>query len=222
MKARCIGTVTVMGMLLLLFTLTGAYAQTASPTGNDGAMMPPPPHDGDGAMVPPPPPGGKAGWQHKGKISKKDMGELNLTPEQQKKIKEQRKEQGSAMKSLRESLKAKHEELRAEIDKEKSDKAKIEGITADLKKLEDQRIDQEIKGILQTKETLTPEQFKKLSDMREKREEEKRGGKGKGQGHKRGHGDDGDSDEQGEKAAHCAAPQAQSTPAAAPTVTGSN
>jgi len=204
MIARCIGTVTVLGIVLLLFTLAGACAQPASPPGSDETMM----------SSPTPPTGDEGGW-HKGKGFGKQMKELNLTPEQQQKFKAQRKEQGSAMKSLRESLKAKHEELRAEMDKEKTDTTKIESITADLKKLEAQRIDQEVKGILQMKGTLTPEQFKKLDAMREEGKGERHGGKGKGQGHKRGHGDEGE-----DTATPCATSQAQPSSAAAPTATG--
>jgi Spy/CpxP family protein refolding chaperone len=149
------------------------------------SAQPPFPRDDDGAMMPPPPRGGH-GW-HKGKGFGKHLKELNLTSEQQQKIDAQRKEQRSVMKGLRESLKAKHDELRAEMDKENTDKAKAESIGAELKKLEGQRIDQEIKGILQMKETLTPEQFKKLGDMREKRE----GGRGGKHGRKgKGHGRD--------------------------------
>jgi periplasmic protein CpxP/Spy len=201
MRARCIGTVTVLGMVLLLLTLAGACAQPASPPGSDEAMMPPPP------------PGGEGGW-HKGKGFGKQLKELNLTPEQKEKIEAQRKEQKSAMKNLRESLKAKHEELRAEMDKEKTDKAKIESITAELKKLEAQRIDQDVKGILQMKETLTPEQFKKLGAMREEGKGEKHGRKGKGKGHKHGH----DGDEHWEKKP---APAAVQSPQATPGTGGS-
>ncbi|MEI6633026.1 MAG: Spy/CpxP family protein refolding chaperone [Chlamydiota bacterium] len=215
MRARCIGAVTVLGMALLLLTLTGACAQPASTPGSDEAMMPPP-RDGDGAtMSSPPPPPGDEGGGRKGKGLGKHLKELDLTPEQQQKMKAQRKEQGIAMKSIRDALKAKHEELRAEIDKEKSDKAKIESITAELKKLEAQRIDQDVKGILQMKESLTPEQFKKLSAMREAGKGERRGGKGKGKGQRRGRGDDGEDTE-----APCATPQALTTPAAAPTTAG--
>jgi Spy/CpxP family protein refolding chaperone len=195
MRAKCIGTVTVLGVVLLLLTLAGYATAAAPPPGGDEAMMPPPP----------PPPGG---W-HKGEGLGKHLKELNLTPEQQQKIKAQRKVQGSAMRSLRDALKAKHEELRSELDRENSDKAKIESITADLKKLESQRIDQEVKGILQMKETLTPEQFKKLSAMREEDKGEKHGRKGKGKEHWRGHGRDDGGDGAGKPSAPVATPQAQ-------------
>ena len=92
------------------------------------------------------------------------------------------------MKKVRESIRAKREELRDELDKEQTDPAKIEAITSELKKLEGDRVDQEVKGILGMKETLTPEQFKKL------RSREHRGGrherKGEWRGPRRGRGDD--------------------------------
>lgn len=150
----------------LVLMLAAALAQTPPP--------PPGPPHGDGEM-----PGEREFGKH--------LKELDLTAEQTAKINAQRKEQKSAMKSIRESLMAKRNELRDELDKEKTDKAKIESITSELKRLEAQRIDQKVNGILQIKATLTPEQFKKLGSMREKHR-----GKmfGPGRGHRRGHGDE--------------------------------
>jgi len=115
-----------------------------------------------------------------GKKFDKQLKELNLTPEQKTKIDAQRAAQREAMEKIHDSIKAKRHELRAEMDKVATDKAKIDAIAADLKNLEGQRIDREINGILQMKEALTPEQFKKLGAMREKRKHGRHGW-----GHKR-------------------------------------
>lgn len=223
MRTKFIGMAAVMGMAVLILTLAGGCAQTATssggvermapppPPGDDAEIMPPPPPDGGEEMMPPPPPppGFEGGKRH-GKGFKRMAEELNLTPEQREKFKALRKDQGAAMKKLRESIRAKREELRVEMDNEKTDKAKIDGITADLKKLEGERVDQEVKGILQMKETLTPEQFKKLGAMHEEMRERR-----PGKGHKRGHGGGEEKD-----APPHAAPRTRSVPAGASTAPG--
>ncbi len=176
MKARLIGTVLSIAAVLPLATAT-AYTQPPPPPEKDAPAVAP--AAGEGTM-PPPPPGAGGGWKMGRRLGRHQLKDLDLTAEQQEKIDAQRKEQRAAMRAMRDALKAKHEELRAEIDKEKSDPAKIEGIAAELKKLEAQRIDQEVKGILRMKETLTPEQFQKLGSMREERRGGRRGRMGKG------------------------------------------
>ncbi|MCX6356885.1 MAG: Spy/CpxP family protein refolding chaperone [Candidatus Aureabacteria bacterium] len=183
MRTRFIGTLAVPAAGALLLSAAAVFAQTPCPAGADG------------------------GW-HKGKGCGKQLEQLNLTPEQKQKLDAQRKEKKSAMKGLEESLKAKRGELREEMDKEKTDKAKIESIGADLKRIEAQRIDQEISGILQMKEILTPEQFKKMSAMREEHKGGKHGKKWKGHTH---------GDDEGDTAAPVATPQ--STTIAPPTGT---
>ena len=176
MKARLIGTLLSIAAVLPLAAAT-AYTQPVPPPEKDAPAVAP----ATGEETPPlPPPEKEGGWRMGRRLGRQQLKELNLTAEQQEKIDAQRKEQKAVMRVVRDALKAKHEELRAEIDKEKSDPAKIEGIAAELKKLEAQRIDQEVKGILRVKETLTPEQFKKLSLMREERRAGRRGRMGRG------------------------------------------
>lgn len=102
-----------------------------------------------------------------GKGFYKGLKKLNLTAEQRSKLNTQRAAQRDAMKAIRQSIASKRRELRAEIDKETTDRARIDSIAAELKNLECRRIDQRIKGILQMKELLTPEQFKQLHALRE-------------------------------------------------------
>lgn len=173
MKAKCPGSAAAWAALLLLAVALGGAQAATSPASVEKMATPQP---------------GGGGEMRHGKRPGKMMKELDLTPEQNEKFKAQRKEQSAAMKKVRESIRAKREELRDELDKEQTDPAKIEAITSELKKLEGDRVDQEVKGILGMKETLTPEQFKKL------RSREHRGGRherpGEWRGPRRGRGHD--------------------------------
>lgn len=142
MKVRFAGAIVALGMGALLLSLSDACAQTPSPTG-------------------------AAGEEQKGGSSREYLAELNLTPAQMEKLNAQRQANKSAVRELQQALKTKRRELRNEQDKQNPDKDKIESITSELKSLEAQRIDQRVRIILQMKETLTPEQFKKLSALEE-------------------------------------------------------
>jgi Spy/CpxP family protein refolding chaperone len=150
MRTRCAGILLASWACVALFSVAVACAQTPSASGE-----------------------GEFGC--KGKKFEKHLKELNLTPEQKTQLDTQRAAQREAMETIRQSIETKHQELRAEIDKETTEKAKIDSIAVELKNLEAQRIDQEIKGNLRMKEVLTPDQFKKLNAIREKRKEGKHG-----------------------------------------------
>ncbi|MCX6339836.1 MAG: periplasmic heavy metal sensor [Candidatus Aureabacteria bacterium] len=164
MRARFKGAYAVLGVGALLLVLVTARAQTPCPMGG-------------------------AGQEHKEGRFKERLTELNLTPAQMEQLNTQRQANKSAMRELQQALKTKRRELREELDKQKPDKGKLESITSELKRLEAQRIDQRVKNILQMKETLTPEQFKKMSSLKEERRGEKHGQQ-RGKGHWRGHGDE--------------------------------
>ena len=138
MSARFRGAYAVLGVGALLLVLATARAQAPCPTGG-------------------------AGEEQKGGRFKEHLKELNLTPAQTEQLNTQRQANKSAMRELQRALKAKRGELREEFDKQTPDKGKLESITSELKRLEAQRIDQRVKNILQMKEMLTPEQFKKMS-----------------------------------------------------------
>lgn len=123
----------------------------------------------------PPAPLGEGEFWGRGKGFEKCLKKLNLTAEQKSKLDTQRAAQRDAMKTIRQSIASKRQDLRAEMDKDATDKAKIDGIAAELKNLEGRRVDQQIKGILQMKEVLTPEQFKQLSALREGKKGRKHG-----------------------------------------------
>jgi Spy/CpxP family protein refolding chaperone len=112
----------------------------------------------------------KTGQSSKGDIIK----ELNLTQEQQQQITEQRGREKEQYLQLRQQIKATQQEITDELDKDITDKTKIEKLVAQMKELYGRRIQHRVEGILALKRILTPEQFRTLN---EKTKRFKRGGR---------------------------------------------
>lgn len=106
--------------------------------------------------------------------------DLDLTGEQRDKIKAHREESKTKMQGIREAMKAKRLELKAEFDKTTPDDAKVAAIVSELKKLSGQMIEMRVESIRSLKEILTPEQFKSMSDKMEKKKGRWHKGKGEG------------------------------------------
>ena len=113
--------------------------------------------------------------------------DLNATPEQREALKAHRQENKAAMQAVHEQMKAKRDELRAEIGKPTVDMAKVESIKSDLKALDARLVDQRVDSILSLKKILTPEQFQKMHDKMEQRKG-MRGGERMGKGNGKHHG----------------------------------
>ena len=92
------------------------------------------------------------------------VNELNLNPGQQDQIAKQKSSQKDESQKIKAQLKEKREELRSELDKESSDKVRIDAIISDMKELIAQRIQQRVESILTLKKVLSPEQFKALNE----------------------------------------------------------
>ena len=90
---------------------------------------------------------------------------LNLTPEQQEKIKAHKEENVVKTNSLRDQMKNKREELRVEMKNPNMDLAKVQSLTNDVKNLIGQLIDLKVDGVVFLKQTLTPEQFVKFQEI---------------------------------------------------------
>jgi Spy/CpxP family protein refolding chaperone len=110
-------------------------------------------------------------WQHKGKRHQemdfsKIGKDLNLSPEQENKLKENREAHRGQMKSLYTQIKAKREEIRTELEKEQFDENKIRQIHTELKGLRSQAEDMRLNAILEVRKILTAEQFAKFSELR--------------------------------------------------------
>lgn len=91
--------------------------------------------------------------------------ELKLTPEQQKKLEENRKAQREEITKLRMAIKEKQQKLQEELKNPVVTKAAVEPIVNEIKSLQAQLIDHRISGIFAVKEILTPEQFAKFQQM---------------------------------------------------------
>lgn len=92
---------------------------------------------------------------------------LNLTPEQDKLLKEAKSAHRAEMESLKQAMGAKHKELQAEIAKPGVTKQQLEPIANQIKALQSQMVDRRIDGILNIKHILSPEQFQKLESLKE-------------------------------------------------------
>jgi Spy/CpxP family protein refolding chaperone len=100
--------------------------------------------------------------------------ELNLSPEQQQRIAAQKAKEKEGSAVLREQMKNLRDELGKELEKEVTDKGKVDALVAQMKELTGKRMENKIEGILSLKEILTPEQFKALNEKTRKSEGEKR------------------------------------------------
>ena len=109
---------------------------------------------------------GKEG--HREKMFEGLVEELGITPEQQAEIKKERSDHKATGKELRKQLRAKHQELKTELEKNTTDAGKINTLVAEIKTLMGTKLEQRVKSVLFMKETLTPEQFTKLREKKEK------------------------------------------------------
>ncbi|MBK7207976.1 MAG: periplasmic heavy metal sensor [Elusimicrobia bacterium] len=142
------------GMLLTgLFLLAGA-GLFAEPMGDDG------PGFGSG-------PRGDEG-KTEGRFEEMNK-ELGLTKEQAEKLRAHRRSQRETNQALWKQMEEKREALRAELEKPKVDSGKAKSINEELKALHNKMAEQRLAGVLQVREILTAEQFKKLREIGEKR-----------------------------------------------------
>ena len=90
---------------------------------------------------------------------------LNLTPEQEHKLQENRKAQRQELAGLMEAIREKQEKLQSELKDPKATRAKLQPLIAEIKSLQVRLIDQRINGIFAVKEILTAEQFAKFQEL---------------------------------------------------------
>ncbi|MBN2483927.1 MAG: periplasmic heavy metal sensor [Candidatus Omnitrophica bacterium] len=111
-------------------------------------------------------------------------GELGLSEEQAEQLRAQKENRRQVQQRLRESMRNVHQALAEELAKEKPDQGKIDSITQDMKKLNSQMIDDRVKSIIDTRNILTPEQYRqfqqKASQMKERKMHPRKGGRMKG------------------------------------------
>jgi Spy/CpxP family protein refolding chaperone len=123
---------------------------------------------------------GAGKWQHEGKMHHEmdfsKMGkDLNLSPEQENKLKENREAHRAQMESLYSQIKTKREEIRTELGKAEFDENKIRQIHAELKDLRSQAEDMRLNAIIEVRKILTVEQFNKFNELRKQFKKERWG-----------------------------------------------
>ena len=92
--------------------------------------------------------------------------ELGLTPEQQEKMKKFHEENRARMEALREKMKTGRTALREALDADVLDKGKVAQLSAELNKIFAEMSEMRVQMALVARETLTPEQFKKMKVLR--------------------------------------------------------
>jgi len=110
-----------------------------------------------------------------GRLKEGIYKELNLTPEQQKKLEENRKAQREKTSQLHTAMRGKEKELQQALKDPAITRAKVEPFVNEIKSLQAQLIDQRISGIFAVKEILTPEQIARFNQLMEKRKEGRKG-----------------------------------------------
>ena len=110
-----------------------------------------------------------------GRFKENIYQELNLTPEQQKKLEENRQAQREKTSQLRTAMKEKEKQLQQTLKDPAVTRANVEPVVNEIKSLQAQLIDQRVSGIFAVKEILTPEQVIKFNQLMEKRKEDKKG-----------------------------------------------
>ena len=94
---------------------------------------------------------------------------LNLTSEQQEKLRDNRKKQEEQISRLSNQLKEKRQILQQELKKSSVTKESLAPVITELKSLQAQLIDIRIEGILAVKQLLTPEQFEQFQQIMDER-----------------------------------------------------
>jgi Spy/CpxP family protein refolding chaperone len=99
-----------------------------------------------------------------GMMEEKMAKELNLTADQQAKLKANKEAKAGNMKALHEAMKANREKFKEALKQPGVTKASMEPIVAETKSLQAQMVDQRVDSILAVKGILTQEQFEKFQN----------------------------------------------------------
>lgn len=117
----------------------------------------------------------KVGKPDGGRFKESIYKELNLTPEQQKTLEANRKAQYERTSQIRATMMEKEKQLQQTLKDPAVTRAKVEPLVSEIKSLQAQLIDQRVNGIFAVKEILSPEQISKLTQLMEKRKENRKG-----------------------------------------------
>lgn len=112
--------------------------------------------------------------KHREEMMDNLIKELYLTPEQQEPIKKQRSEHRKKNRELKDEVSAKRLELKQELEKQTTNKKRIDSIVAERKIFMGNQLKQRVEGILSIREILIPEQFNKFQQRRKSSGENQR------------------------------------------------
>lgn len=116
-----------------------------------------------------------------GKDKQEKFTELGLSQEQQEKVKQARKNHREKAQTLRQSLKAKHNQLKSILEDPASSPASAKAVTAEINKVQAELLGLRVESVFALKEVLSPKQHQKLKAMhKQRRARMKEGVKNKG------------------------------------------
>ena len=124
--------------------------------------------------------GGKKGEHFQSLIDK-----LDVTDEQKETLTVQREEHWKKMKELREAMNENRQALREELLKDDYSKAAVKKTVSEMKDVQGEMIEQRVDHFLQMKEVLTPEQYRKFTELAEKKHQKAKKGRYEEKRHRR-------------------------------------
>jgi Spy/CpxP family protein refolding chaperone len=113
------------------------------------------------------------------------MDKLDLTEEQRETLTAQREENWKKMKELREAMNENRQALREELLKDDYSKAAVKKTVSEMKDVQGEMIEQRVDHFLQMKEVLTPEQYRKFTELAEKKHQKAKKGRYEEKRHRR-------------------------------------
>jgi Spy/CpxP family protein refolding chaperone len=122
--------------------------------------------------------------QSKGEVSEVTKGDkffdqLNITPEQKQKLKENRQAQRQKMQEVNASLKEKRKDLQEALKDPSATRVSVQGIVDEIKTIQARQTDLRLDGIFSVKDILTVQQYAQFQQlMQTKAGEMRKAGKG--------------------------------------------
>ncbi len=112
----------------------------------------------------------KVAWEKK---MEKVYKQLGLTDEQKARLKEHREKNQAQRKEYYQEIKAKQEQIRQELQNDQFDVNKVRQIHNELKELRSKMEDFRLEGIIEVRQILTAEQFKKFMELKSEGKDKK-------------------------------------------------
>ncbi|MBF0619189.1 MAG: Spy/CpxP family protein refolding chaperone [Candidatus Omnitrophica bacterium] len=102
----------------------------------------------------------------------KDEIDLGLTPEQREKVKALKDSFQAELQAIANASRVKRNELKMALDQDKLDRKAIDKLVAEIGDLDARRLTAQVDQVFKMREVLTPEQFRKIQEYKEKRKKD--------------------------------------------------